>query len=86
MLPEENGRKSAGKRSRHLNVGFFFITDQKAKGNNDIQHCPTDLMKGDHMTKPLHGKKFARFRQDIVNPLMAAQLTIVAACIAWKSS
>ena len=42
MLLEENGCKSAGKRSRHLNIRFFFVTNQKAKGNIDIEHCPTD--------------------------------------------
>ena len=82
MLLEENGCESAGKRSRHLNTRFFFATDQKAKGNMDIELCPTDLMEGDCMTEPLHGKKFARFRQDIVNPPMAAQLMIVAVWIA----
>ena len=33
ILLEVNGRKSAGKRSRHLNIRFFFITDQKEKKN-----------------------------------------------------
>ena len=82
MLLEENGCKSAGKRSRHLNIGFFFVTDQKAKGNIDIEHCPTDQMKEDYMTKPLHGKKFTGFRQNIMNPPMAAQLMIVVVCVA----
>ena len=80
MLLEENGCKSAGKRSRHLNIRFFFITNQKAKGNIDIEYCPTDQMKGDYMTKPLHGKKFNRFRQDIMNLPMAAPLMVVAVC------
>ena len=31
MLLETNGRKSAGKRSSHLNIRFFFVTDQKKK-------------------------------------------------------
>ena len=74
ILLESNGRKSAGKRSRHLNIRYFFVTDQKAKGNIDIQYCPTDQMKGDYMTKPLHGKKFIQFRQDIMNLPLAAQL------------
>ena len=82
MLLEENGCKSAGKRSRHLNFGFFFATNWKAKGNIDIEHCPTDQMKGDCMTKPLHGEKFTRFRQDIMNLPMTEQLMIVVVCIA----
>ena len=46
MLLKENGRKSAGKRSRHLNIRFLFVTDQRAKGNISVEYCPTDLMKG----------------------------------------
>ena len=82
MLLEENGRKSAGKRSRHLNIRFFFVTDQKAKDNIQIEYCPTDLMKGDYMTKPLHGKKFVGFRQDIMNlPISAAAQLMMHACL-----
>jgi hypothetical protein len=42
ILLEENGRQSAGKRSRHLNIRLFFVRDQKEKGNLSIQYCPTD--------------------------------------------
>ena len=66
MLLEKNGRKSAGKRSRHLNIRFFFVTDQVAKGHFTIQYCPTDDMIGDYMTKPLTGKKFIQFRRKIM--------------------
>ena len=62
ILLEENGRKSAGKRSRALNIRYFFITDQVEKGNVQIEYCPTDDMIGDFMTKPLQGEKFRKFR------------------------
>jgi len=62
ILLESNERKSASKRSRHLNIRYFFITDQKEKGNINIEFCPTDHMIGDYMTEPLHGKKFQSFR------------------------
>lgn len=78
ILLETNGRASCGKRSRHLNIRLFFITDQKAKGNIDIQYCPTDQMSGDYMTKPLMGHKFVRFRQEVMNLPMAAQLFMAA--------
>jgi hypothetical protein len=74
MLLESNGRKSAGKRSRHLNIRYFFVADQKEKGNISIEYCPTDQMIGDYMTKPTHGKKFRGFRQQIMNLPTAAQL------------
>ena len=78
MLLENNGRKSAGKRSRHLNIHYFFVTDQKDKGNISIEYCPTDQMKGDYMTKPLHGKKFTSFRRELMNLPLAAQLFMFA--------
>lgn len=79
MLLESNGRKSAGKRSRHLNIRYFFVADQKRKGNITIEYCPTDQMLGDYMTKPLHGPKFSEFRKDIMNLPHQSQL-FIAAC------
>ena len=78
ILLESNGRRSAGKRSRHLNIRLFFVTDQKEKGHISIKFCPTDQMTGDYMTKPLHGKKFQTFRQAIMNLPMPAQLFMSA--------
>ena len=62
ILLEVNGRKSAGSRSRALNVRYFFLTDQVEKGNLSIEYCPTDDMWGDFMTKPLQSEKFEKFR------------------------
>ena len=67
MLLESNGRKSAGKRSRHINIRYFFISDMKEKGQLSIRYCPTDKLVADYMTKPLHGSKFKEFRQQIMN-------------------
>jgi len=66
ILLEKNGRKSAGKRSRALNVRYFFLTDQVEKGDIKIEYCPTDDMIGDYMSKPLQGKKFIEFRDKIM--------------------
>jgi len=74
MLLESNGRRSAGKRSRHLNIRYFFVTDQKEKKHISIQYCPTDEMLADYMTKPLHGEKFRKFRERIMNLSTATQL------------
>ena len=66
MLLENNGRKSAGKQSRALNVRYFFITDQISKGNLKVEYCPTETMVGDYFTKPLQGIKFIEFRKAIL--------------------
>ena len=62
ILLETNGRTSAGKRSRALNIRYFFVTDQVELGNVTIEYMPTDEMWGDFMTKPLQGEKFRKFR------------------------
>ena len=66
ILLETNGRKSAGKRSRALNIRYFFLTDQVERGNVQVEYCPTDEMIGDYMTKPLQGSKFREFRKVIL--------------------
>ena len=58
ILLESNGKRSVGKRSRALNVWYFFLTDQVEKGNLSIKYCPTDVMWADFMTKPLQGETF----------------------------
>ena len=67
ILMESNGRSSAGKRSRHLDIRYFFINDLKEKGLVSIRYCPTEEMVADYMTKPLHGSKFTKFRNIIMN-------------------
>ena len=66
ILLETNGRKSAGKQSRAINIRYFFLSDQVKQGNLKIEYCPTDKMQGDFMTKPLQGHKFKKFRKDIL--------------------
>ena len=61
FLLETNGRKSAGNGLHHLNIRFFFVTDQKEKGFISIEFCLTNQMIADYKTKPLHGKKFKKF-------------------------
>ena len=55
---ETNGRASASKRSRHMNIRYFFITDQVLKGLISIRYCPTDKMDSNYHTKPLQGRKY----------------------------
>ena len=78
MLLETNRCKSAGKHSHHLNIQYFYITDQKAKGHIDIRYCPTDKMIREYMTKPLHRAKFDNFQQQIMHLSVAAQLMMAA--------
>ena len=67
ILLAENGRHSTGKRSRHLNIKYFYITNQLEKKEMEIKYCPTDDMIGDYNTKPLQGGKFRKFKYIIMN-------------------
>ena len=64
---EKYGRGSSGKRTRHLNIRYFFITNRIKKGDVRIIHCPTDMLIADFYTKPLQGKQFRIFRNLLLN-------------------
>ena len=59
---ETNGRLSSGKRTKHMNVRYFFIKDKVDNGDFKVEHCPTKEMWADYYTKPLQGKLFQFFR------------------------
>ena len=60
ILLERNGKSSSGKRTRHLNIRFFCITDLLEKQEFEVEHCPTEDMQADFLTKPLQGEKFKK--------------------------
>ena len=69
MKLEENGKASSGKRTRHLNIKYFYITDLIKRGEVKIEYCPTDAIVADFMTKPLTGAKFFHFREYLMKSL-----------------
>ncbi len=60
ILLERNGKASSGKRTRHINIRYFFITDRVNMKEIEIEWCPTKEMVADFMTKPLQGSHFRR--------------------------
>ncbi len=66
ILLEQNGKKSSSKRTRALNIRYFFLTDQIEKGNLIVEYCPTTEMVADYFSKPLQGKLFQKFRKAIM--------------------
>jgi hypothetical protein len=67
MLLEKNGRGSSSKRTRHINIRYFFVADRVANGEVKIEYCPTGDMLADYFTKPLQGSSFRKFRNEIMN-------------------
>ena len=58
---EQNGRASAGQKSRHINICHFWITDSLGSDAIQLEHCPTESMLADFLTKPLQGSLFRKF-------------------------
>ena len=63
ILLEKNGKESSSKRTRHINMRYFYIKEKVDNKDIEMQYCPTDEMLGDHMSKPLQGKKFRAFNK-----------------------
>jgi hypothetical protein len=67
VLLERNGHGSSSKRTRHINVRCFFVSDRIKSGEMNVECCPTGVMVADFFTKPLQGAKFTKFRDLIMN-------------------
>ena len=65
ILLEENGKRSSSQRTRHLNICYFFLTNQVKRKTISIDCCPTDNMNRDFVSKPLQGAKFCKFRNEL---------------------
>ena len=66
MLLAKNGRASSTKRTKHINIRYFFVTDKIAKKEVAVEWCPTGDMVDDYMMKPLQGATFKKFRDLIM--------------------
>jgi hypothetical protein len=63
---EVNGRTSAGAKSRHLNIRYFWIKENLEDLHIKVRHCRTLKMLADFFTKPLQGALFRIFRDIIL--------------------
>jgi hypothetical protein len=62
ILLEKNGKMSSGKRTKHIAICHFFVTDKIRAGEISPKWCPTGEMIVDFLTKPLQGAMFWKFR------------------------
>jgi hypothetical protein len=67
ILLEKNGRASSSKRTRHINIRYFFIADRIAQQEVSVEYCPTKEMVADFFTKPLQGTLFKTLRDYVMN-------------------
>ena len=61
-----NGKASSSRRTRHIHIRYFFVTDRVKNKEIEIHYCPTKEMLGDFFTKPLQGALFIKFRNSIL--------------------
>ncbi len=61
MLLETNGRASSSKRTRHIEIWYYYVANRVATGDLRVVWCPTDETIADFLTKPLQGKAFVKF-------------------------
>ena len=67
ILLEKHGRASSSKRTRHINIRYFFVSDRIANKELSVEYCPTLQMLADFFTKPLQGAQFQVLRNRIMN-------------------
>ena len=58
ILLEINGMRYVGKKSRHIRIKYFFVTDRVKNNELKITYCPTKGMVSDFFTKPLQSVFF----------------------------
>jgi hypothetical protein len=66
MLLENNCRASSSKRTRHINIRFFFVHEKVRNQEITIKYCPTKMF-ANFFTKPLQGTPFQTVRDTIMN-------------------
>jgi len=67
ILLANNGTASSSKRTRHIDIRYYFITDRVKTNEINIEYCPTKEMIGDFFTKPLQGTLFYKLRALVLN-------------------
>ncbi len=64
---EQNGKTSSTKNTRHMEIRYFFVTDNIQRNKLSVKYCPTEIMLGDYYTKPQQGSRMRRSRASILN-------------------
>jgi hypothetical protein len=66
ILLEKNDKASSSNRTKHINIGYFFVTDRVSQEEASVVWCPTGDIIGDYATTPLQGALFRKIRDQIM--------------------
>ncbi len=58
ILLMKNGRLSSGKRTKHLDIRYFYVKDLIDRGVISVEHCNTNDMIADFLQSPSKGNAF----------------------------
>lgn len=67
MKLQNNGKRSSGKKTRHIDIRYYFVTDNIRRKQLRVEYCPTESMHADFFTKPLQGSLFRAHVTTIMN-------------------
>ncbi len=84
ILLERNRKASSGNCARHINIVYFFITDQVNMKELTIKWCPTKQMVPDYMMKPIQGSHFRHLRDYIMGRVCSSKPKMEAVNVGKK--
>ena len=67
ILLSRNRMDSSSKSTKHINIGYLFVTDRIANEETSVEYFPIDDMLGGLFAKPTQGSLFRNFRKLILN-------------------
>ena len=70
---EKNGRASCGRKSRHINIRYFFMKERIKTEDISVTYCPTEAMLANFFTKPFSYK--AVFSGSFVRSLWVSKIS-----------
>ena len=62
ILLENNGKFSSSKRNKHINTRYLFVMYRLAQVHLEIEHCHSERIWDNIMSKPLQERAFKEFR------------------------
>ena len=66
ILLEKNGWSSSTKRTKHMHIWYFYVTEQVRKKTIHVTHCLTDEIVADFFIIPLQGSLFTKIHKYIM--------------------
>ena len=69
---EKNEKALSSKRTKHINIRYYFVTYRIEEDEPSLEWFPTADMIKDFMTKPTQGSNFESFRDQLMG-FMEAQ-------------